>query len=136
MLVSLDVRLCRYSCSVWRSLDVDKDRKRRPLHGGSRRREPGRSSDRAAVAVRGELLFFNEETGHGFIRTEEGERLYVARESFAPGHVPVGRCAGVVVDFTRGAGVREHAFEAFDVTKVSEPAVGRARLRGTRKGTR
>jgi hypothetical protein len=96
----------------------------------------GRSSDRVAVAVRGELLFFNEETGHGFIRTEEGERLYVARESFAPGHVPVGRCAGVVVDFTRGVGVREHAFEAFGVTKVEVPSVGRARLRGTRKGTR
>lgn len=86
--------------------------------------------------MRGELLFFNEQTGHGFIRTEDGERLYVARDSFADGHVPVGRCAGSVVDFTRRIGTGEHAFEAHGVTQVPEVAGGRARLRSGRKAAR
>lgn len=86
--------------------------------------------------MRGELLFFNEQTGHGFIRTEDGERLYVARDSFAAGNVPEGRCAGTVVEFSRGAGTGDHAFEARDVMRVPEPAIGRARLRSTRKTTR
>ena len=86
--------------------------------------------------MRGALLFFNDQKGHGFIRTEDGERLYVARDSFAAGHVPEGRCAGVVVDFTRGAGTGEHAFEAFGVMRVPEAAVRRARLRTTRNATR
>jgi cold shock CspA family protein len=86
--------------------------------------------------VRGELLFFNEETGHGFIRTEHGERVYVARDSFAAGHVPVGRCAGAVVEFALSAGTGEHDFEAVGVTRVPDAVVGRARLRSTRKTTR
>ena len=84
------------------------------------------------VAMRGELLFFNQQTAHGFIRTEDGERLYVAGASFVLGHVPEGRCAGTVVQFTRAAGVGEHAFEAVAVSRVAESQGGRARLRRTR----
>ncbi len=47
----------------------------------------------------GKMLWFNEEKNHGFIRTEEGERLYVDREGFLPGQAPVGRCAGLDVSF-------------------------------------
>ena len=86
--------------------------------------------------MRGTLLFFNQQTAHGFIRTEDGERLYVAGASFVAGQVPVGRCAGTVVEFTRSAGPGEHAFEAFGVTRVAESLGGRARLRSTRKSTR
>ena len=86
--------------------------------------------------MRGELLFFNQQTAHGFIRTEDGERLYVAGASFAPGQVPEGRCAGTIVEFTRDAGTGDHAFEALGVTRVAESLSGRARLRSTRKVTR
>lgn len=78
------------------------------------------------------MLFFNEETGVGFIRTEEGERLFVPRASFLPGHVPQGRCAGTVVEFTRRAAEGEHEFAAFDVSRVPDPVVGRARRRTSR----
>ncbi len=86
--------------------------------------------------MRGELLFFNQQSAHGFIRTEDGERLYVAGASFALGHVPEGRCAGTLVEFTRGVGTGDHAFEAVGVTRVVEALGGRARLRSTRKSTR
>lgn len=47
---------------------------------------------------RGKLLWFNEEKGHGFIATDDGERLYVDADGFADSH-PVGSCAGLVVEF-------------------------------------
>ena len=46
---------------------------------------------------RGELRFFNEETQRGLIRTPE-EDFAVLGSGFVDGH-PVGRCAGVAVDF-------------------------------------
>lgn len=79
--------------------------------------------------MRGELLFFNQERGDGFIRTEHGERLYVERSSFLPGEAPEGRCAGTLVEFVRRAATGDHAFAAFDVARVPEPVVGRARRR-------
>ena len=86
--------------------------------------------------MRGELLFFNQQRGDGFIRTEAGERLYVERNSFLPGQVPEGRCAGTPVEFDRRVGTGEHAFAAFDVSRVPEPATGRARRRSAgRLGT-
>jgi hypothetical protein len=78
------------------------------------------------------MIFFNEETGVGFIRTDEDERLYVSRESFLPGEAPVGRCGGMVVEFSRRPVAGEHEFAAFEVSQVVEPDVGRARLRGGR----
>ena len=86
--------------------------------------------------MRGELLFFNRESGHGFIRTEDGERLYVERASFLPGEVPEGRCAGTLVQFERRETNGEHAFGAFDVARVPEQEAGRARRRtGRRAGS-
>jgi hypothetical protein len=82
--------------------------------------------------VRGQMIFFNEETGVGFIRTDEGERLYVPRTSFLPGQAPVGRCSGMVVEFSRRPAAGEHEFAAFEVSQVIEPNVGRARLRSGR----
>jgi cold shock CspA family protein len=79
--------------------------------------------------MRGEMLFFNQEKGGGFIRTEEGERLYVDRSGFVPGEAPEGRCAGMRVDFTRGPNFGEHEYAAFGVSMVPEFVGGRARRR-------
>jgi hypothetical protein len=64
--------------------------------------EEGRSEDPRNRGVthtrmRGELRFFNEETQRGLIRTSE-EDYTVLGSGFVDGH-PVGRCAGVAVDF-------------------------------------
>jgi len=77
----------------------------------------------------GELLFFNQEKGGGFIRTEDGERLYVDRTGFLPGEAPEGKCAGLKVEFTRGPAEGEHDFAAFGVSMVKEAVGGRARRR-------
>src|SRR4029453_3724699 len=60
-----------------------------------------RAPDGKGVPMRGKLLWFNENKKFGFIRTDEGERLYVHLTGFAVGHVPSGPCAGTVVDFER-----------------------------------
>jgi cold shock CspA family protein len=79
--------------------------------------------------MRGELLWFNETKGFGFIRTEEDERLFVGRSGFVPGHVPVGSCAGTKVSFERVDGAREGDAQAVDVSVVEDAAGGRARRR-------
>jgi cold shock CspA family protein len=79
--------------------------------------------------MRGEMLFFNEEKGYGFIRTDEGERLHVDRAGFLVGEAPKGRCAGLRVDFTRAPALGEHEFAAFEVSVVPEFVGGRARRR-------
>ena len=86
------------------------------------------------MTVRGELLFFNQQRGDGFIRTEDDERLYVQRGSFLPGEAPEGRCAGTPVEFVRRPGEGEHAFAAFDVCRLPEPVTGRARRRNRPRG--
>jgi hypothetical protein len=48
--------------------------------------------------IRGELRYFNEVTQRGLIRTTEGD-FGVLGSGFAEGEAPVGRCAGVAVDF-------------------------------------
>ena len=69
---------------------------------GTSRGEEGRSENPRNRGVthtrrRGELRFFNEETQRGLIRTPE-EDFAVLGSGFVDGH-PVGRCAGVAVDF-------------------------------------
>jgi cold shock CspA family protein len=81
------------------------------------------------LSGRGELLFFNQERGDGFIRTAEGERLFVERASFLPGEVPEGRCAGTAVEFTRRGTDGEHLFAAFRVSRIPDSPSGRARRR-------
>ena len=49
--------------------------------------------------MRGTMAWFNEVKGHGYIWTETGERLYVSRQGFTGGNAPIGRCAGLVVEF-------------------------------------
>lgn len=46
------------------------------------------------------MLWFNEEKDHGYISTEEGERLYIPGTGFAGGERLRGRCAGLEVEFT------------------------------------
>jgi cold shock CspA family protein len=73
------------------------------------------------------MIWFNEEKGLGFISTEEGERLHVGADAFAPGAAPVGRCAGVVVEFNVVEADGERT--AGDVVLVEEAAPRRARRR-------
>lgn len=80
--------------------------------------------------MRGEMLFFNHTKGAGFIRTEDGERLYVHRDGFLPGNPPEGRCAGKKVTFEREPlATGEHSHQAVGVTMLEEALGGRARLR-------
>jgi cold shock CspA family protein len=48
---------------------------------------------------RGKMLWFNEEKDHGFIQTDDEERLYVHGSGFAGGVRLQGPCAGIVVEF-------------------------------------
>jgi cold shock CspA family protein len=74
----------------------------------------------------GKMIYFDENQDFGFIRTEEGERLYVDRKGFSEA-APVGRCAGIDVSFE----VHEDADgrEAVGVSIVPEPDRKRARRR-------
>jgi cold shock CspA family protein len=49
--------------------------------------------------MRGTMKWFNEEKDHGYIETEEGERLYIPGTGFAGGKRLRGRCAGIQVEF-------------------------------------
>jgi len=84
--------------------------------------------------MRGEMLWFNESKDHGFIMTEEGERLAVAGEGFAGGARPVGRCAHRVVTFEiDGNGA---ARQARNVVFEPEPTTRRARMGSGSRGMR
>ena len=80
-------------------------------------------------AMRGKMLWFNEEKGHGFISTEQDERLYVDASGFLEGH-PEGPCAGLVVEFQVAAGPDGRRAES--VRLVEDVAPRRARRRGSR----
>lgn len=73
------------------------------------------------------MIWFNEDKGHGFIRTEDGERLYVHRTGFVDGQAPVGRCAGKVVSFEREAGTE--GSRAVETALLELPQPRRARMR-------
>ena len=75
------------------------------------------------LLMRGRMIWFNEEKGFGFIRTDDGERLYVDRTGFEPDGPPVGRCAEKPVSFLR---------EAADVERGPERP--RPQLRGLARG--
>jgi cold shock CspA family protein len=78
--------------------------------------------------MRGEMIWFNDKKDHGFIRTDEGERLRVDGSGFAAGERPEGRCAEKVVTFRieeNGDGRR-----AQNVAFEREVVARRARLRG------
>ena len=78
--------------------------------------------------MRGQMIWFNGKKDHGFIRTDEGERLRVDGPGFAAGERPEGRCAEKVVTFEiegRGQGRR-----AQNVVFERQVVAHRARLRG------
>ena len=82
--------------------------------------------------MRGHMLWFNEAKDHGFIMTDEGERLAVAGEGFATGERPVGRCAHKVVSFEIDAS--SDTRQAREVVFEPEVMARRARLRSSRGG--
>ena len=73
------------------------------------------------------MLWFNLTKDHGFIRTEDGERLLVAGDGFADGEKPEGRCAHMTVTFQIEANGGER--QARNVAFEQEVAARRARLR-------
>jgi len=81
--------------------------------------------------MEGTLLWFNPEKHHGFIRTEEGERLRVDQDGFAEGHLLGDRCRGTRVTFDRTSAEDEQA-RAVNVAVVPLDAARRARSRGRR----
>jgi cold shock CspA family protein len=80
--------------------------------------------------MEGTMLWFNPEKRHGFVETDEGERLRVDQEGFAAGQVLADRCKGTRVSFDRVA----DGVEARAVNVVIVPLVAgrRARQRGRR----
>ena len=76
------------------------------------------------------MLWFNEEKGHGFIGTDEGERLFVARAPASSKLRPKGPCAGRIVEFEVGEDADGRFAERARL--VEEIAPRRARRRGSR----
>ena len=76
--------------------------------------------------VSGDMLWFNNEKGHGFIETTAGDRLRVEGSGFRNGP-PEGRCAGMPVTF-HVAGDGEAA-RALDVAFPEDAPPRRARIR-------
>ena len=77
--------------------------------------------------MRGTMVWFNEEKGHGYISTETGERLFVSEQGFAGGNAPKGRCAGLAVEFEIATNIDGR--EAVGSFLVEDPAPPRARRR-------
>jgi hypothetical protein len=84
--------------------------------------------------MRGHMLWFNEAKDHGFIMTDEGERLAVAGTGFAGEVRPVGRCAHMIVSFQidESDGTRQAQNVAFE----PDVPARRARIRGHGRGVR
>jgi cold shock CspA family protein len=69
------------------------------------------------------MLWFNEAKGCGLIEAETGARVQVRDSAFVAGHVPVGRCRGLEVEFTLRGGAGGDV--AADVSR--SPAVDQRR---------
>lgn len=80
--------------------------------------------------MEGTMLWFNPVKQHGFIRTDEGERLRVDEEGFAAGQLVGDRCRGTRVSFDRTPGPLEA--RAVNVAVLPLFAARRARPRGRR----
>jgi len=81
--------------------------------------------------MEGKMLWFNPAKRHGFIWTDEGERLRVDRDGFAEGHLLGERCRGTRVSFDR-CGETADEPRALNVAIVPLVAARRARMRGRR----
>jgi len=74
------------------------------------------------------MIWFDPAKRHGFIRTDDGERLRVDESGFETGHVLGDRCRGTRVSFER-VSLQEDA-RAVNVRVVPLVAARRARSRG------
>ena len=81
--------------------------------------------------MEGTMLWFNQAKRHGFIRTDDGERLRVDLDGFATGRPLGDRCRGTRVRFERTLVEADEA-RAVDVVVVPLVAARRARSRGRR----
>ena len=81
--------------------------------------------------MEGTMIWFNPAKRHGFIRTEEGERLRVDQDGFAAGQLLGDRCRGTQVSFDRTSAHTDQA-RAVNVAVVPLYAARRARSRGHR----
>ncbi|HVU76437.1 MAG TPA: hypothetical protein VHC67_02555 [Gaiellaceae bacterium] len=81
--------------------------------------------------MEGTMLWFNPAKQHGFIRTDEGERLRVDHDGFAAGEAMSDGCRGTRVTFELDADGAEEA-RAVNVAVVPLFAARRARSRGRR----
>jgi cold shock CspA family protein len=81
--------------------------------------------------MQGTMLWFNPAKQHGFISTDEGERVRVDRDGFADGHLLGERCRGTRVTFDRSGEPLDEP-RAVNVAVVPLFAARRARLRGRR----
>ena len=78
--------------------------------------------------MEGKILWFSPAKRHGFIRSDDGERLRVDEDGFATGQVLGDRCRGTRVSFERAGGAEEAL--AVNVAVVPLLAARRARIRG------
>ncbi len=81
--------------------------------------------------MEGTMLWFNAVKRHGFIRTDDGERLRVDQDGLAAGQLLGDRCRGTRVSFDRAVDRVEEA-QAVNVAVMPLFAARRARLRGRR----
>jgi cold shock CspA family protein len=81
--------------------------------------------------MEGTMIWFNPAKRHGFIQTDEGERLRVDASGLASGMLLGDRCRGTRVRFDRTLGEEDGA-RAVDVSLVPLMAARRARMRGRR----
>ena len=79
--------------------------------------------------MRGEMIWFDPDKRHGYVRTEDGERLLVEEDGFEPGHLLGDRCAGTAVEFEREEPQNGGDPRAVRVTVVADVAQRRARRR-------
>lgn len=81
--------------------------------------------------MEGTMIWFNAAKRHGFVQTDEGERLRIDEAGLAPGTLFGDRCRGTRVRFERVSGEPGEA-RAVDVSLVPLMAARRARMRGHR----
>lgn len=81
--------------------------------------------------MEGTMLWFNPAKRHGFIRTDDGERLRVDDDGVAAGHLIGERCRGTRVSFERIDGASDEG-RAINVSVLPMFAARRARSRGRR----
>jgi cold shock CspA family protein len=81
--------------------------------------------------MQGTMIWFNPEKHHGFIRTDEGERLRVDEAGLEPGEAIGDRCRGTRVRFERVDANDDP--RAVNVTVLPLEATRRARLRSGRR---